>query len=1308
VQRPTDLFTYTYNALGQRVGMTDNGRATAFVIDPLSGQAFGEVTGGQTTQNIFGRSLVAQVAGGSSNFYAFDASGNTSVLTSGTGAVLNTYSYLPFGEALAGTGSTANRFTYSGAFGVTGTTGTSAPGGLYLTATRAYAAGLGRFTSPDPTGFGGGDTNLYRYIGNSPVRFSDPTGLDGTNDTNGNAQPPSGTPVSAPAYVNPNWVGPGLDRPAPTAMTVYAPNADGLVIPVHLEAGQTLISVTIDQPISETGRVMDSSRIQTNIIKPAPDDPEGDDLIMQVIDRPVTPPKGRPPEPQESLPPDSLGFDPGVPNPQVPTDGGGFTTGTPNTDPPVTNPPQPGDACDLGQSGALAAGPTAILVQNGPAPAPAARVLAPLDVGKPGIFQNGTVKTTNGDETTLQFPDGGPTVKINGDTRIIFDHAAGNTVEANLTGNVGNPPSVSFSSNGVETHGGNFDFFSNGAFQDDQGLHPAGNFTTHANDDGTVTVTYGNMVTETVTFDQNHNPIFGEFHFPDGQSLTTDLGGLGGGFQGGPTLGFGSADGTKFNFDSGGVTIEKPNGDIFGAGNDGSYDVGKDDGHGGKDITSFPTDGPPEKVQIVDGTTDSTTTNSDGSSTSTLTNRGDNNRGGNNRGGGGSNTTNSTVNPDGSSTVQLPNEPKTRIDPHGNILPPSSNPPPNPPPPLGPNQCGGPGNVVGTTLGQALVPTVHSFDPNAITGPAGFGPQAFVAAGGTLGYRIDFQNVPTATAPAQIVTVSQQLDPNLDLSTFQLGSIGFGNLTVSVPPGRTTFSTRVDATASAGVFVDVTASLNPQTGLVTWTFTSIDPTTFDVPTGNHALEGFLPPDTNPPLGEGFVTYTIQPKAADPTGTVLNAQANVVFDTNAPINTRSIFNTLDAGAPTSSINPLPATTTNPNFPVSWSGQDDPGGSGIAFFDVYVSDNGGPFTPFLLGTTATSATYSGSFGHTYGFFSVATDNVGHTQPTPTTAQATTSLGGARVATTLAVTSDQPSGTVYGQAVTFTATVSAAASPFGAPSGTVQFQIDGANFGAPQPLSQGTPVGRPPQLLFATATLTTSALSAGLHRVVAIYLSNRPQFLGSDNHASPFSQNVTPAATTIDLASSASPAVFGQPLTFTALVRNTNTAAAPTGSVQFLVDGNPLGTPVGLGADGRATSVPVRLFTGTTHTVQAVYSNSDGDFLSGAASLTQKLQAAAAGPKTVSPLAYTVNPPAVSANAVADNPGGPSPVKVPGFTPPAVPVAIQGPAVPAGTADLPSSLIMAAWQSASLALAQPVSSLELPGQDLTATVGKKLAVK
>ena len=40
-----------------------------------------------------------------------------------------------------------------------------------------YDPTIGRWTTKDPIGFAGGDTNLYAYVGNDPVTGIDPTGM---------------------------------------------------------------------------------------------------------------------------------------------------------------------------------------------------------------------------------------------------------------------------------------------------------------------------------------------------------------------------------------------------------------------------------------------------------------------------------------------------------------------------------------------------------------------------------------------------------------------------------------------------------------------------------------------------------------------------------------------------------------------------------------------------------------------------------------------------------------------------------------------------------------------------------------------------------------------------------------------------------------------------------------------------------------------------------------------------------------------------------------------------------------------------
>jgi RHS repeat-associated protein len=54
--------------------------------------------------------------------------------------------------------------------------------GLDYYRTRYYDSLVGRFVSEDTIGFNGGDTNLYRYVANSPLNLIDPNGTSWLND----------------------------------------------------------------------------------------------------------------------------------------------------------------------------------------------------------------------------------------------------------------------------------------------------------------------------------------------------------------------------------------------------------------------------------------------------------------------------------------------------------------------------------------------------------------------------------------------------------------------------------------------------------------------------------------------------------------------------------------------------------------------------------------------------------------------------------------------------------------------------------------------------------------------------------------------------------------------------------------------------------------------------------------------------------------------------------------------------------------------------------------------------------------------
>jgi hypothetical protein len=138
--------------------------------------------------------------------------------------------------------------------------------------------------------------------------------------------------------------------------------------------------------------------------------------------------------------------------------------------------------------------------------------------------------------------------------------------------------------------------------------------------------------------------------------------------------------------------------------------------------------------------------------------------------------------------------------------------------------------------------------------------------------------------------------------------------------------------------------------------------------------------------------------------------------------------------------------------------------------------------------------------------------------------------------------------GDSITFEAGVTG---PGGYPTGTVQFVVDGSNFGSPVSLS----ISRFGELTFDSATSSaTSSLSSGNHTVAAVY-SGDNNYTGSSATLSGGQTVKTP--TTLSLSSSENPSVVGNPVTFTAMLNIKN--AAPTGTVQFQVNGTNLGTAV-----------------------------------------------------------------------------------------------------------------------------------------------------
>ncbi|HEX5273586.1 MAG TPA: Ig-like domain-containing protein, partial [Gemmataceae bacterium] len=248
---------------------------------------------------------------------------------------------------------------------------------------------------------------------------------------------------------------------------------------------------------------------------------------------------------------------------------------------------------------------------------------------------------------------------------------------------------------------------------------------------------------------------------------------------------------------------------------------------------------------------------------------------------------------------------------------------------------------------------------------------------------------------------------------------------------------------------------------------------------------------------GHLGFTVMPKAGLATGTQIRNVAFITTGNGPTIRTDQVNDadpsqgtdpnkqdlvTIDSGPPSAGVLALPAAEPSSSFAVAWAGQDVAGGSGIAYYDVYYSDNGGAYQPLLRHTTLTSTTFRGAPGHSYGFYSVATDNVGNAQATPAKAQATTLV---RLATTTAVTSSAANNTLnYGQGVTLTAAVGASdpAAALSALAGETVVFTDGSAV-----------LGKATLNASGVATFVAAGLGAGTHVITATYAGDTP-FQGS----------------------------------------------------------------------------------------------------------------------------------------------------------------------------------------------------------------------
>ncbi|MCC6141994.1 MAG: hypothetical protein IT389_15420 [Nitrospira sp.] len=162
--------SFTYDPFGRRTGKTINGTTTNFVYDGLN--PVQEKNGATITANLLAGlgldEFFTRTDGVGSRALLTDALGSTVALGDSTGTLQTQYTYEPFGYVTTSGAASTSSYKY--------TSREDDGTGLYYYRARYYHPRLQRFISEDPIGFGGGDANLYGYVGGNPLTWRDPTG----------------------------------------------------------------------------------------------------------------------------------------------------------------------------------------------------------------------------------------------------------------------------------------------------------------------------------------------------------------------------------------------------------------------------------------------------------------------------------------------------------------------------------------------------------------------------------------------------------------------------------------------------------------------------------------------------------------------------------------------------------------------------------------------------------------------------------------------------------------------------------------------------------------------------------------------------------------------------------------------------------------------------------------------------------------------------------------------------------------------------------------------------------------------------
>jgi hypothetical protein len=409
-----------------------------------------------------------------------------------------------------------------------------------------------------------------------------------------------------------------------------------------------------------------------------------------------------------------------------------------------------------------------------------------------------------------------------------------------------------------------------------------------------------------------------------------------------------------------------------------------------------------------------------------------------------------------------------------------------------------------------------------------------------------------------------------------LGSLnGVGVAVTSSTPDVRAVVTGQTLTFTAAITNPGTSGITP-TGTVTFTDTTYAVVNSMLQTTTTTLASNVPLDAN-----GNATFSSSSLSAD--YHFITAQYS--GDANFSAGSSSLVQTIHAGASSTTLSSTPNPSSNgQSVTFTATVAAVPPAAGIPTGQVTFQQGSTVLAQAPLNSSgtvsfSTSALAAGSdtITATYASDTVFAAGSGSTVQTVQSAFATT--------TTVA---SSPNPSVFGQSVTFTATVT---SGNGVPVGTVTFS-EGSTVLAANISVDGS----------GHAGFSTASLATGSHTITAAFTGGTGwgNSSGSDS-ASP--QVVNKASTTTTVSSSVNPSVFSQSVTFTATVTvNAPGSGAPTGTVTFKDGTATLGTS-NVDGSGHATFATSTLAVGA-HSITAIYNGSPNFNTSTSSTLTQTI--------------------------------------------------------------------------------------------------------